>query len=197
MNEAETRAEYIDPALKAAGWGIMDGTRIRREFPICPGRIEGRGKRGKSLTADYVLEYRSKKLAVVEAKAWNEELTEGVGQVKNYADKLALRHAYATNGQGIWGIDMQTGKEGQLTAYPTTDELWAMMFPQTHLTDTATERAIRELEERWREILNYFSPAVYVYSLKDSINRGFLTPFRVKQIQTPLDVSITYTRKKR
>jgi len=25
MNEAETRAELIDPALKAAGWGVVDG----------------------------------------------------------------------------------------------------------------------------------------------------------------------------
>ena len=24
MNEAETRAEHIDPALKAAGWGVVD-----------------------------------------------------------------------------------------------------------------------------------------------------------------------------
>ena len=23
MNEAETRAEHIDPALKAAGWGVV------------------------------------------------------------------------------------------------------------------------------------------------------------------------------
>ena len=27
MNEAETRAELIDPALKAAGWGVVDGSR--------------------------------------------------------------------------------------------------------------------------------------------------------------------------
>jgi hypothetical protein len=25
MNEAETRAEHIDPALKAAGWGVVEG----------------------------------------------------------------------------------------------------------------------------------------------------------------------------
>jgi type I restriction enzyme R subunit len=31
MNEAETRAEHIDPALKAAGWGVVEGSRIRRE----------------------------------------------------------------------------------------------------------------------------------------------------------------------
>ena len=99
MNEAETRAEHIDPALKAAGWGVVEGSRIRREYPITPGRIEGHGRRGKPLTADYVLEYRNTKLAVIEAKAWDEELTEGVAQAKNYAGKLAdplhLRHQRA------------------------------------------------------------------------------------------------------
>ncbi len=69
MNEAETRAEYIDPALKAAGWGVVESSRIRREYPITLGRLEGGGKRGKALSADYVLEYRNTKLAVVEAKA--------------------------------------------------------------------------------------------------------------------------------
>jgi type I site-specific restriction endonuclease len=80
MNEAETRAEHIDPALAAAGWGVVDESRIRREYPITLGRIEGRGRRGKALKADYVLEYRNTKLATVEAKAWDQELTEGVGQ---------------------------------------------------------------------------------------------------------------------
>ena len=62
MNEAETRAEHIDPALKAAGWGVVEGSRVRREYPITLGRIEGNGRRGKALTADYVLEYRNAKL---------------------------------------------------------------------------------------------------------------------------------------
>ena len=66
-------------------------------------------------------------------------------------------------------------------------------------------------ESNWRDILDYFSPAVqlgltatpkrrdnvdtytyfgepvYIYSLKDGINDGFLTPFKVKQIATTLD----------
>lgn len=133
MNEAETRAEFIDPALKAAGWGVVEGSRIRREYPIAPGRIEGHGKRGKALTADYILEYRNTKLAVVEAKALNEEVTEGVGQAKNYAGKLAIRHTYATNGRGIYGIDMATGKEGEISAYPTPEELWQMTFAQSNV----------------------------------------------------------------
>jgi type I restriction enzyme R subunit len=128
MNEAETRAEHIDPALKAAGWGVVEGSRIRREYPITPGRIEGHGRRGKALTADYVLEYRNTKLAVVEAKAWDEALTEGVAQAKNYAGKMAVRFTYATNGQGIYSIDMETGTEGEVPQYPDPDKLWNLTF---------------------------------------------------------------------
>jgi len=130
MNEAETRAEHIDPALAAAGWGVVEGSRIRREYPITLGRLEGQGRRGQALTADYVLIYRHTKLAVVEAKAWDEELTEGVAQAKNYAGKLAIRFTYATNGQGIYGIDLQEGTEGELLCYPAPEELWNLTFAE-------------------------------------------------------------------
>ena len=132
MNESETRAEHIDPALKAAGWGVVEGSRIRREYAISPGRIEGQGRRGKPLTADYILEYRNTKLAVIEAKAWDEELTEGVAQAKNYAGKMAIRYTYSSNGQGIYAIDMETGKEGETPNYPTPDELWNMTFAKAN-----------------------------------------------------------------
>ena len=128
MNEAETRAEHIDPALKAAGWGVVEGSRILREYPITLGRIEGLGRRAKPLMADYVLVYRNTKLAVIEAKAWDEELTEGVAQVKQYAGKLAVRFTYATNGQGLYGIDLETGKEGEWPQYPSPDDLWKLTF---------------------------------------------------------------------
>jgi type I restriction enzyme R subunit len=38
MNEVETRAELIDPALKAAGWSVVEGSRVRREYLISPCR---------------------------------------------------------------------------------------------------------------------------------------------------------------
>ncbi|MDA1052444.1 MAG: DEAD/DEAH box helicase family protein [Planctomycetota bacterium] len=159
MNEAETRAEHIDPALQAAGWGVVEGSRIRREYPITLGRLEGYGRRAKSLSADYVLEYRNTKLAVVEAKAWDEELTEGVAQAKNYAGKLAVRFAFSTNGRGIYQIDMvPAGKygdgndasngnnatdeshashsshrlEGEVPRFPTPDELWNLTFAKAN-----------------------------------------------------------------
>ena len=132
MNEAETRADHIDPALKAAGWGVVEGSRVSREFPITKGRLEGLGRRGKSLSADYVLIYRNHKLAVIEAKAWDEAVSEGVAQAKNYAQKLAIRFTYSTNGQGIYAVDMQSGKEGALATYPTPEELWALTFEKAN-----------------------------------------------------------------
>ncbi|MBL0652765.1 DEAD/DEAH box helicase family protein [Aeromonas caviae] len=114
--------------LVAAGWGVTPGSRIRREYPITLGRLEGNGKRGKALSADYVLEYRNTKLAVVEAKAWDKPLTAGVGQAKDYASKLAIRFAYSSNGQGIYAIDMETGKEGEILTFPSPDELWNATF---------------------------------------------------------------------
>ena len=69
MNEAETRAEHIDPALKAAGWGVVDGSRVLREHGITPGRLQGGGGKGartRAEVADYVLLYRNTKLAVID-----------------------------------------------------------------------------------------------------------------------------------
>jgi len=128
MNEAETRAEHIDPALAASGWGVVEGSRVHREFQITQGRLQGAGRRSKADIADYVLVYRNTKLAVIEAKAWDAHYTEGVGQAKKYADKLAIRFTYATNGQSIYGIDMSNGKEGDVVRYPTPDELWNLTF---------------------------------------------------------------------
>jgi hypothetical protein len=58
MNESETRAEYIDPLLKAAGWGEIDGSRVLREFRITDGKIQVGGQRSKPEIADYVLVYK-------------------------------------------------------------------------------------------------------------------------------------------
>lgn len=175
MNESETRAEHIDPALATAGWGVVEGSRIRREYPITLGRIEGHSRRGTALTADYLLEYRNTKLAVIEAKAWGKLLTEGVAQAKDYAGKLAVRFTYATNGQGIYGIDMQTGKEGELAKYPTPLELWNRNFskqntwrdrfadvpfedkggshPSRYYQDIAVERVMEAIAENRQRIL--------------------------------------------
>ncbi len=127
--EAETRADRIDPVLVAAGWGVIEGSRVRREV-ICPGRILSSNKRGKGLSCDYVLFYRGHKLATLEAKRAGLSHREGVAQAKDYADRLNARFAYASNGRAWYGIDRHTGKEGDIALpFPTPDELWARTFP--------------------------------------------------------------------
>ena len=131
MNESETRAELIDPALHDAGWGRVEGSRVRREFPITKGRLQGyAGKRGSTLSADYVLVYKNRNLAVIEAKKKSLYYTEGLNQAKDYAQRLNIRYTYATNGERIYQVDMQEGEEGDATRFPTPDELWQMTFPK-------------------------------------------------------------------
>jgi type I restriction enzyme R subunit len=125
MNEAETRAELIDPALKVAGWGVVEGSRVRRE-EITRGRLEGAGKRAKAMICDYVLVYRGQKLGVIEAKKRDAGVSEGLGQAKAYAKKLELRFAFSTNGLGVYRVDMKTTEEGDIATFPSPDELWAM-----------------------------------------------------------------------
>jgi len=133
LNEADTRAKYIDPALKESGWEY-DGTsivsrevRVRREFAITEGRILGGGKRGKLKIADYVLEYKGVRLAVVEAKKFDLNYTDGNAQAIEYAAKLQIPYAYSTNGQKIRQINMLTGEEKDVEKYPRPEELLASL----------------------------------------------------------------------
>ncbi|MBP7670741.1 DEAD/DEAH box helicase family protein [Candidatus Gracilibacteria bacterium] len=124
MNEAETRAEYIDPKLKAAGWGEVEGSRVLREFRISDGKIQTGGLRLKPEVADYVLVYRNQKLAVIEAKKLGLAAAEGVMQAKAYAQKLAVPYCYATNGAEIYEMNLENGDEGLVENFPTPEELW-------------------------------------------------------------------------
>lgn len=136
MNEAETRAELIDPWLKARGWGVVEDSKILREHRITAGRIQTGGVRSKSLTADYVLVYKGIKLAVIEAKSNELEVGEGVAQAKLYADKLNLETTFATNGKELYCICLKTGLESLVATYMTPDELWNKTFSeQNHWRD--------------------------------------------------------------
>jgi len=44
MNEADTRAELIDPKLKVAGWGTVELSFIRREVIIPRSHAEHRNE---------------------------------------------------------------------------------------------------------------------------------------------------------
>ena len=161
LNEAETRAELIDPALREAGWGVVDASRVRREV-ITLGRLQGGGKRAKQDIADYVLIYRGQKLAVIEAKRRSLPVTEGLAQAKRYAERLQARFAYATNGDGIYRVDMQTGAEGPVDEYPTPEALWTETFgSEQNTTENWRERFGRvPFEDRG----GYWQPRFYQHN---------------------------------
>lgn len=129
MNEADTRAELIEPQLRASGWG-ENGSRILREqnAQITVGKIQAGGTRTKPLWADFILEYKNRKLAAIEAKSYEIDVAEGVMQAKLYSQKLELKYAYAANGREIYEIEMGAGREGTVPAFPTPDELWNRVF---------------------------------------------------------------------
>lgn len=127
MNEADTRAQLIEPQLRSSGWG-ENGSRILREYHITAGKIQSGGVRNNALKVDYVLEHNNRKLASVEAKSDETEIGEGVMQAKLYSHKLELKYAYAANGLEIYEIEMGAGNEGIVSAFPTPDELWNRVF---------------------------------------------------------------------
>jgi type I restriction enzyme R subunit len=67
---------------------------------------------------------------VLEAKADTAPLSEGVGQAKDYAEKLQIRFAYSSNGKGVYAIDMTSGEEGEAAGFPSPQELWDRTFAE-------------------------------------------------------------------
>jgi type I restriction enzyme R subunit len=143
LNEADTRRTIITPALVAAGWDTTPHT-IVEEYTISPGRIIANGQRQPTRQApkyaDYLLRYRDKALAVVEAKAENHSIFEGVQQAKNYALLLDLPFAYVANEDTIMEIDLPAGTEHKISRFPTPDELWARYEQYSTVPDAEVDR---------------------------------------------------------
>ena len=143
MDESTTRRRKIDPALYAVGWeqNAFPESQIlneQRAYLIAPGRVE-KFKARHPKKVDYILEYKGIKLAVVEAKSDETNVSVGVPQAKQYAEMLQIRYAYSTNGDEIYFIDMGVkdaagnytvpSSERFVDEFPTPQQLWQMTFP--------------------------------------------------------------------
>ena len=100
LNEADTRAQLIDPQLNLAGWTRSQVTRehyYRPDWEYTAGRIVLRGDRAERLPprrVDYLLHYTdSFPIAAVEAKEEGKPAVSGLEQVKEYARDLGLAFA--------------------------------------------------------------------------------------------------------
>jgi len=121
-SEADTRANFIDPALVTAGWSSQQ---IIREYYFTDGRKLAGNQRGSRCFVDYLLHSGHRHLAIIEAKKQSSHPTQGLQQAIDYAKKLGVRFVYATNGEQIYAFNLVSGKGDFINAYPTPDELLA------------------------------------------------------------------------
>jgi type I restriction enzyme R subunit len=156
LNESDTRANLIDPKLHSVGWS---NNLISREFPISIGRIEIMGenhRRAVPKKADYILRLTqySEALAVVEAKEENIEAIRGMAQAKEYAQKLGLLFAYATNGHQVEEFNFITKRQTSIDNFPSPEEL------KRRYTEAILSGAVQK--EKAEKILNqpyYYAPS--------------------------------------
>ena len=147
MDESTTRRKKIDPKLYDAGWEQDEFPQSeilteQRAYLIAPGRVEKLSVNRRPKKADYILEYKGIKLAVIEAKADEKHVSLGVDQAKLYAEMLQIRYTYSTNGDEIYFIDMGVknahgdylipSTECFVDRFPSPDELWQMTFPESN-----------------------------------------------------------------
>jgi type I restriction enzyme R subunit len=150
-NEADTRADLIDPRLNQAGWGSDALSKITREFAITDGRLMGGGRRSKKDIADYVLYYKNRIIGVVEAKSEELSASEGIAQAKRYAERLQVRYTFSTNGHELYQIDMQTGQEGTINAFPSPKDLWDKTYTtSSDWSDRFSEIPFEDRSGTWK-----------------------------------------------
>jgi len=150
LNEADTRAQLIDPRLEAAGWGSDQVSRehyYRRDVQYTPGRIVLRGDQVRRRTGrkvDYLLRFSGFPIAIVEAKPEAEPPERGLEQVKGYARDLGVPFVYATNGHGIVEYDYFTRQSRELAAFPSPDEAWQRWLTNTGLSEFTDPQRVAE-----------------------------------------------------
>ena len=124
-SEADTRAKFIDPKLKESGWSE---DYVIREHSFTDGRKIIGNKRGTRLIADYLLKYKNVSLAIIEAKRFDKEPTEGLSQAIDYAEKLKIDFVYSTNGEKVYEFRLSEGKGGYVDSFPGPEELYRKQY---------------------------------------------------------------------
>lgn len=109
---------------------MVDGSRVRARGNRA-GTARRRGAAGKARNCRLCAYPQKTKLAVIEAKRRGLPDTEGVGQAKQYAGKLQTRAPPSRpTARAFHPIDMTTGAEGYVQAWPSPDDLWAATFAE-------------------------------------------------------------------
>ncbi|MEH0108693.1 DEAD/DEAH box helicase family protein [Tersicoccus sp. MR15.9] len=134
--ESVTCRDVIIPALMAAGW---THEQISEQYMLQNADSEHavRSAHGNLRVADFVLEIDGVPVAVVEAKRLYGSAADGMGQAIDYARRLDVPFAFASNGSQILQHDRNAGSEREVVNFPSPDTVWTAFVRGRALTERA------------------------------------------------------------
>jgi hypothetical protein len=134
FNEADTRANLIDPALAKCGWTADHIRREKTKARVEIDTVDGKAKRRGDGRVDYLLRYRVNPgtqpvaVALIEAKAESKTPGHGLQQAKDYRERHNVPFVFSSNGHLFVEYDDFTGlttAPRPITEFPTPEELRA------------------------------------------------------------------------
>ncbi|HEC1565146.1 TPA: DEAD/DEAH box helicase family protein [Campylobacter upsaliensis] len=160
LSEEDTKKRYIEPALSKVGWDFesikMEYGVKAKDYKFSEGKIDIKtGKRDKSTIkkADYVLFHNGIALAVLEAKAYKYEDSEGIEQARDYAKALKAPFAFSSSGKGFTKCTLSQDFKGaekenlSLDSFPSPKELYDAYKKWQSLTDDSLLQRCCDLSE--------------------------------------------------
>jgi len=161
-NEAATRRQLIDPALKKAGWAVNDPSRVGLEIPVDgfdPGAWEALRARlktmGDAVGAQYTVELPSgisdyalyrpngEIIAIVEAKRTSIDPRLAQTQSEFYVSEIEKRQsfrpfAFMTNGRDIYFLDAGQANKREVAGFFSPDDLENLLYLRRNKKPLAT-----------------------------------------------------------
>jgi type I restriction enzyme R subunit len=135
-SEDDTRVKLIDPKIRESGW---KEEYLLRQYPISDDRFYVEGEDFKRLPtakfADYVVLYQNVPVAVLEAKAEDEDPMKHLGQAQDYGKRLDVPFAYISNGKTTYLYDRRTMKTDEVHDYLSPEEMYAAYVEWKGLQD--------------------------------------------------------------
>ena len=124
-SEDDTRVKIIDPKIHQDGW---KEEYLLRQYPIADDRFFVEGEEFRRLKtakyADYVVSYQNVTIAVLEAKAEDENPMKHLSQAQDYAKRLDVPFAYISNGKTIYLYDRRTLKTEEVSDYLLPEDMY-------------------------------------------------------------------------
>jgi len=140
LSEDDTRVKLIDPQIHKSGW---EEDLLRRQYKIADDRYFVEGEEYKRLDtkkfADYVLKFKETVIAVLEAKAEDEDPEKFISQVQDYSKRLDVPLGYISNGKRTFLFDRRTAKTKEVEHYLSPEEIYKVYLDWKGLSEEKTD----------------------------------------------------------